>query len=102
MEMKKLSYDELDGKAAMLKSEIFALNFKVKKIQEEISRRESALKKLREVKWQKVCEDMKVQIIDSDVDFSIDDLQKFLQVKKVDTKKTSKPKKKNNATNLKE
>ena len=85
--MEKMSYDELDGKAAMLKSEIFALNFKVKKMQGEILRRESALKKLREVKWQKICEDMKMQIVDSDVDFSIDDLQKFLQVKKVDAKK---------------
>ena len=85
--MEKMSYDELDGKAAMLKSEIFALNFKVKKMQEEILRQESALKKLREVKWQKICEDMKMQIVDSDVDFSIDDLQKFLQVKKVDAKK---------------
>jgi len=54
--MKKLSYEELEGKEAVIKSSIFVLDFKVKKMQEEIARQKSQLKKLRETKLQKVLE----------------------------------------------
>ena len=56
LEMKKLSYEELEGKEAVIKSSIFVLDFKVKKMQEEIARQKSQLKKLRETKLQKVLE----------------------------------------------
>ena len=95
MEAKKMTYEELDGKVAVFKSEIFALNFKAKKIQEEILQKENALKKLREVKWLKICDDLKAKVIEANVDFSLDDVQAFLQAKH-----STKPKRK--AKNLKE
>ena len=52
--------------------------------EKEMAKVEAYAKKLREVKWQKVCEEMKEQVVNSKLDFSIDDLQKMLLNKKTD------------------
>ena len=44
--------------------------------------KENALKKLREAKWLKICDDLKAKVIEANVDFSTDDLlNAFLQAK---------------------
>ena len=86
MEMKKLSYEELEGKEAVIKSNIFVLDFKVKKmlelkgikdaenwsiseladvidaIETEIEKLEADNKKLREIKLQKISDEQKKKI----------------------------------------
>ena len=52
-------------------------------MQEEISRRESALKKLRETKLQKIFEEVKPKMLETEIDVSVDDLLEFLQAKKI-------------------
>ena len=48
----------------------------------EITKLESEIKKLREVKSKKTMEDSLAMITDSGIDFSLEDLQAFLQSRK--------------------
>ena len=67
-EVKNWSYDELDKSISFNK--------------DEISRLESEIKMLREVKSQKTMADSLTMITDFGIDFSLADLQEFLQSKK--------------------
>ena len=77
MEMKKLSYEELEGKEAVIKSNIFVLDFKVKKMLEEIARQKSQLKKLRETKLQKVAENWSISELADVIDAIETEIEKL-------------------------
>ena len=74
-EIKNWSYDEFDKTIDFDKKEIARMNT-------EITKLESEIKKLREVKSQKTMTDSLKMITDLGIDFSLTDLQAFLQSKK--------------------
>jgi len=81
-QLKKLSYDEIDFAISNRQAEIDANFSKIKPFQDEISRLDSEIKNLRDVKSQKIIDDSKQVIIDSQIDFSLEDFQQFLLSKK--------------------
>ena len=95
-----MTYEELDGKVAVTKSSIFATKFKIEKLQAELLQLESQLKKLREAKWLKICDDVKPTLLDGNFDIALDDLQAFLQAKKNVGDKIPKPKRKSFAKKM--
>ena len=74
-EIKNWSYDEFDKTIDFDKKEIARMNT-------EITKLESEIKMLREVKSQKTMTDSLKMITDLGIDFSLTDLQAFLQSKK--------------------
>ena len=80
-EMKKLAYAELDKRISSAVSQIAKL--------------ESDLKALREAKTQKIVEETTPQIVDDGIDFSLEDFQEFLALKrnKLEDKKAKSQKK---------
>ena len=98
-EVKKLSYADIDSLISKNESQIDANISKIKPFQDEISRLESEIKTLREVKSQKIIDDSKQSIVDSKIDFSLEDFQEFLLSKKIDERKTKPTKKIRNKKN---
>ena len=74
-EIQNWSYDEFDKTIDFDKKEIARMNT-------EITKLESEIKMLREVKSQKTMTDSLKMITDLGIDFSLTDLQAFLQSKK--------------------
>lgn len=85
-DIKKMSYDEIDAAISNRQAEIEANISKMKPFQDEISRLEFEIKNLCEVKSQKIIDDSKQSIVDSKIDFSLEEFQQFLLSKKVSEK----------------
>lgn len=85
-DFKKFSYSDFDNLIADAKSQICALDEKIKSFQLDKLSVENNLKNLRTHKLLKIVDDAKPIFLNSEIDFSLDDFQKFLQSKKVSEK----------------
>ena len=90
---KKLSYSDFDNLIMEAKSKICAIDDKIKSFQLDKLSVENNLKNLRAHKLLKIVDDSKPLFLNSEIDFSLDDFQKFLLSKKV-VEKLSKSKSK--------
>ena len=81
-EIQNWSYDELDNAIVSNKNSIDFNEKEITKLNTAITKSKSEIKKLREVKSRKMMTDSLSMITDNDIDFSLADLQAFLQSKK--------------------
>lgn len=85
-EFKKLSYDAIDAAIANAENEISENDVAIKNLLQKKSNLEADVKKMREVKLEKMFDDVKPMMVNSKIDLSPDVFQQLLLGKKNDDK----------------